>query len=950
MNIYDSNMNTMKKSIDKKIWLLLVWILLVGQVNLPAQDLLPNDSAKVRNENNKLLIDVAYGKQTRRGLTSSVSSIYSDELLKNSVSNVGNALSGRLPGLTVIQQSGEPGGDLANLFIRGRNTYNVNSPLILVDGFETDFQQLALFEIESISILKDAAALAMYGQKGANGAILVTTKRGQEGKTRITFNLYGGVQNLQSMPRLLNSYDYATLYNEALQNDGLPALFSESDLSHYQNADEPFTHPNNDFFDQLIKNNSSLVQGDLGLSGGNKSVKYFVSMNYMQNGGLYNFTDENKGYSTQAMLNHYNLRANLDVGITDKLSAKIDIGSRLDDRHYPGRGAPEIWDGMYNTPPLAYPMINPNGTIGGNQQYTNNPYGLLTSTGYQSSNERNLNVSVRLNYKLDDVVKGLSAGINGAVSNWMESFDNKSRTFAVYALQKAGDTYSYTKIGKDSELNWVAGSGHTNRNTFEANLNYETTKGEHALSAMLLYHMDRYVVRGSYLTQGHQGISGRVHYGYKNRYFAEVTSGYYGTEVFKEGNRFGLFPAGALAWVASDENFIKNSLPFVNYLKLRGSYGLTGSNTSFTGISVNDRIFYNQYYSGAAGYAFGPSMNTSKFGRQEGRMANPDITWDKAYKTDLSAEMTLFNHVNFMFNYFNERRTDILTLDANIIPGTLGFSTGREPWRNGGEVKNHGYETTLEYFGSKGDFKYSLEAGVWFNRSEIIKRPDLTIYPDEYRNATGKPVGQVFGLEAIGYYKNAADVANYPKQMFGIVGAGDIIYKDLNHDNVIDDNDKKPIGYSSVPEYTYSLNLNLQYRNFDFNAFFQGIANSSVMLGGYFIPFSTKGNAFDYAFDRWTADNQNASFPRLSTVANANNNQSSTLWLRSADYLKLRNLELGYKLPANVLKSMSIDNMRFFVRGMNLFTYSREIDFMDPEHLTGYPSMKSVSLGVNVTF
>jgi TonB-linked SusC/RagA family outer membrane protein len=938
----------MKKSIDKKIGLLLVWILFAGQINLSAQDLLPGDSVTVFNENNKL-IDVAYGKQVRRALTSSASTIYSDELLKNTVTNVGNALSGHLPGLTVMQQSGEPGADMANLFIRGRNTYNVNSPLLLVDGFETDFQQLALFEIESISILKDAAALVMYGQKGANGAILVTTKRGQEGKTRITFNLYGGVQQPQKMPTLLNSYQYATLYNEALQNDGLPVLYSQTDLGHYQSGDDPYLYPNNNFFDQLIKTSSPLIQGDIGLRGGTKVLKYFVSMNYMKNGGLYNFSEMNTGYNTQSSLDRYNLRANLDLNITDYLSAKIDIGGRLDDRHYPGRSAADIWNGMYNTPPLSYPMLNPNGTIGGNQQFTNNPYGLLTGSGYQSSSERNLNVSVRLKYKLDDFVKGLSAGVSGSVSNWMQAIDNRSRTFAVYALQKSGADYSYTKIGENSALSWVTGSGHTNRNSFEANANYETTKGDNTLSAMLLYHMDRYVVRGSHLYQGNQGFSGRIHYGYKNRYFAEVTSGYYGSEVFAAGKRFGLFPAAALGWVASDEDFVKNSLPFVNYLKLRGSYGLTGSNTSFTGISVTDRIFVNQYYSGATGYAFGPAMGTTKVGRQEGRMANPDLTWDKAYKTDLSAEMQLFRHINFMFTWFNELRTDILTVDAASIPETLGYSNGRQPYRNGGEVKNHGYETTLEYFGSAGDFKYSVEAGVWFNRSEITKKPDLTIYPDAYRNATGKPVGQIFGLEAIGYYKSAADVANYPKQMFGIVGAGDVIYKDQNGDNLVDDNDKKPIGFSSVPEYFYSLNLNLKYHNFDFTAFFQGVANSSAMLSSYFIPFSTKGNAYDFAFDRWTTGNQNAALPRLSTVANSNNNQSSTVWLRSADYLKLRNLELGYKLPANVLKKISIDNIRLFVRGMNLFTQSKEIDFIDPEGLTGYPSMKSVSLGVNVT-
>ena len=440
MNNYDSNMNNMKKSINKKIGLLLVWILFAGQINLAAQNLLPSDSVKLSIENKKL-IDIAFGKQIKQSVTSSISSVYSDQLLKNTVTNVGNALSGHLPGLTVMQQSGEPGADMATLFIRGKNTYNVNNPLLLVDGFETDFQQLALFEIESISVLKDAAALALYGQKGANGAILVTTKRGVEGKTRITFNLYGGVQEPQKMPSLLNSYQYATLYNEALQNDGLAAIYSQTDLGHFQSGDDPYMYPNNNFFNQLIKPSSTLIQGDIGLRGGTKILKYFVSMNYMKNGGLYNFTDMNSGYNTQSSLGRYNLRANLDININDKLSAKIDIGGRLDDRHYPGSSSAAIWNGMYNTPPLSYPMLNPNGTIGGNQQYTNNPYGLMTGSGYQSSSERNLNVNVRLKYDLGDLLKGLSAGIAGSVSNWMQAIDNKSRTFAVYALQRSGSAY-----------------------------------------------------------------------------------------------------------------------------------------------------------------------------------------------------------------------------------------------------------------------------------------------------------------------------------------------------------------------------------------------------------------------------------------------------------------------------------------------------------------------------
>lgn len=932
----------MRKQINNIIILTLVCYLFGGLVNLSAQSNVNKDSVKVKTQKIKSLETSSYLT------TASICKISNNDLIRNSVTNIGNALSGRLPGLNVDNNAGIPGADFPNLFVRGKNTYNVNSPLLLVDGFETDIQQLSLYEIDNITVLKDAASLAMYGQKGANGAIVVSTKRGTIGKTQINFNLYGGVQQLQNTPDLLNSYQYATLYNEALQNDGLvDSKYSQNVLDHFKNGDSPFMYPNNNFYNQLMNRSAVLSQGDLGISGGNKNLRYFVSLSYMKNNGFFKNTEINNGYSTQAKLDRYNFRANLDIAISEFISAKVNVGLQLDERNSPGTEISNIWSSMSAIPPVAFPMINPNGTIGGNQQYRNNPYGLITGTGYKTTIDRNISNSVNLTYKLDKLLKGLSVSAIGSISNWMETVDGHTKSFAVYELQQPTDsTYSYTKVGDDSKLNWVMNSGHNNRNSFETNIKYELAKSNHFLSAMLQYHYDKYLIRGTYIDQRNVGVSADVFYGYKTKYLARLTSGYYGSELFMPGKQYGLFPAASISWVASEEKFMKNALPFINKLKFSGSYGLTGSNTSFTGDGLYNRFFYEQFYIGAAGYRFGSSNTTNLGGETIGRMANPDITWDKSYKTDISAEMTIFNHVNFMFTYFFDRRTDILTLDGTL-PQAMGISQ-RTPWTNGGEVLNQGYETTIDYFGSVGDFKYTIGAGLWFNRSKIISRNDQIIYADEYRSPNNKPIGQTFGLEAIGFYENDADVANYPKQMFGIVGAGDLIYKDQNGDDKIDNNDLKPIGYSGIPEYTYSLNLNLVYRNFDFSALCQGSANSSIMLNNYLRPFSTKGNAYSYAFNRWTPDNPSANYPKLSTVDNDNNYQPSTIWLRSGDFLKIRNLELGYKLPAKQLGNLGVENVRFFVRGMNLFTFSK-IDFTDPENVIGFPSTKSVSIGVNVT-
>tara|TARA_R110002050_G_scaffold300670_1_gene471426 strand:+ start:12316 stop:15165 length:2850 start_codon:yes stop_codon:yes gene_type:complete len=899
------------------------------------------------------VIDVAYGQQIYSSVTSSISTIYSDEITKSTVASTGEALFGRLPGLTVIKNSGQPG-SVPSIYIRGRNTYGNSEPLVIVDGFRSNYDQLSLYEIESISVLKDAAATAMYGQEAANGVLLVTTKRGTISETKIDFAFDAGWQSPTQLPDLLNASEYATLYNEALANDGLAPRYSVEDIASYgKDGAFKYTHPDNRFFDDLLKKSSPIMLGGLNITGGTDKVRYMVALGFMHNGGIYNYTDLNDSYSTQTTTNRYNLRSNLDINITEKLSAKIDISGRLDQRNYPGVTADIIFSSMYNTPPQEYAMINPDGTPGGSAQFTDNPYGLISQLGFKSFTDRDLNTSLMLAYDFDGALEGLKVSGGGAVSNWMRAWDNKEKTqFAVYSIDSYVDdtTVVYSKYNDDQDLSWVTNAESNQRINVEANASYERTFGLHSLHTMLMYHMDEYEANTNHYKFKNAGFGLRVHYGYDQKYFGEFTSGYYGQEQYMTGNRFGFFPAAGVAWVPSNEDFLKDN-SVIDYLKIRASYGMVGGGMAFTGTDLSSRIFFNQYYSGAPGSAFGENSQTNYAGRQEGRSASPNVTWDKSYKTDISFETTLWGHVNYMFNYYNDKRTDILTID-NQIPAAFGMNNGRQAYLNSGEVVNKGYETTLDLFGDLGGFEYSIQGGLWFNRSEIVSQPNATVYEYDHRSAIGKPVGQLFGYETAGFFSSDAEAANHAYlQTFGDVGAGDVIYvNQTGDDHVIDNNDQIALGYTAIPEYTYSLGGDLKYKRVSLSVFGQGTMNSSIMLGGYFIPFNTQGNSFDYALDRWNQDNMiNARFPRLSTVSNSNNTQPSDIWLISGDYFKIRNIELGYMITEKGTSKM-FSNTRIYVRGMNLFTFAKEIDFTDPETRLGYPSMKSVSFGISTSF
>ncbi|HAZ02574.1 MAG: hypothetical protein A2W90_07860 [Bacteroidetes bacterium GWF2_42_66] len=902
------------------------------------------DTIKVKNGSEELL-DIAFGKQKPAAIGSAISTVTSDVLENNTVTNVGNALFGRLPGLIVKQRGGEPGNDFPSLMVRGSTTYSGGSdPLIIVDGFQRSISQLTVEEIASISVLKDAAATAMYGIKGANGVILVTTKRGIQG-SKIGVTLKYGMQQPTRLPNFINSYEYAKLYNEALVNDGRAPLYSAEDIQKYKDGSDPYLYPDVNWFDEILEKSSPVMEAGLNFRGGNSVVRHYVMVNYMVNQGLLTNTDWNDGYSTGSSFKRLNFRSNVDINVTKRLVASLDIGGRLEDRNGPGTDISTIFSNIYAYAPNLFPVKNPNNSFGGNSAYQGNPLGLLTSTGYSASNDRNFQSSFRLEHDLDFITKGLKIGAVAAFDNWQRSTETYKKQFPVFQLAKdASNNYTYTKYGQVTSLTRTAGNSHDYRTNVEAYLDYAQKFGLSEVTAKLLYHQDKYVTNwtGSnntpYLLQGG---AGRVSYGYNDRYFAELVAGYNGTERFPKSKRFGFFPAAALSWVLSEEDFMK-SHSWINSLKARVSYGLVGNDD----IGANDdRYLYISYFVNSGSYPYGNS-NTSVTATRESNYPNYNITWEKSYKTDLGIEGRLFNCLDFDLGYFHEKRTDIVDDRTNKLPSILGITAG---YVNNGIASRSGLETTIQVTRKTGDFEYSLGINGIVTKSNIDSRIEPA-YPNDFQRRVGHPVNQSFGLEAIGFLSQEdIDNPETPVYTFMPVKPGDVKYKDKDNNGLIDSNDESAIGKSGTYLY-YGITFEFKYKALSLSGLLQGIGGANAWINGLSGPMGKKAQISEYVMNRWTtATAETAEFPRLTTVDNSNNYRTSTLWIRSGDYLRLRSLELAYDFPKELLASMHLSACKVFLQGMNLLTLDK-IKNLDPEIFTGYPALKSYNLGVRLQF
>ena len=913
------------------------------------------------------VVVIGYGVQKKETLTGSVSNIKTEEIARSPVSNLTNSLMGKMPGIISQQITAEPGEDGANLYIRGRSTLNDNSPLILVDGIDRDFSQLSPNEIESITILKDASATAVYGVRGANGVILVTTKRGAEGKPTVNYNGYVGIQNPTRVPKFLNSYDYAVLYNEASRNDN-PLItdnqlqYQPSDLEKYKNHSSPYTHPDVDWYDVTRQKNAVQQRHFVSLSGGAKTIAYFLSVGYFDQKAMFKNVDYSK----------YNLRANIDANVTPTTKISINLAGVISQRNYPGVPNSQGDGGIVSTaeylPANAFPIKNEDGTW--SSLWGVNPVADLTDAGHRRNDNQEMTTSFILDQKLDFITKNLSLKLLGSYDYGNGFWKDWYTPYRSFFMSEDGE---YEEIAPGRKAALYQGLDRWYTTNFEAHLNWQESFGSHNLGILALYtqsatyeneeELSREEYSSAAVDQifagpetymrnnggaseyGREGFVGRVTYNYAQRYLFEFNFGYNGSENFPLGKRYGFFPAFSAAWRISEEKFFQ-SVDLINNLKIKGSYGEVGND------KVGGRRFmYKQPVRFGNNVVFGGSSPSAIQTLYLGVLANEYVTWERAEKTNIAIESDWLNSL-FKLNVdvFWEKRSNILATREQSIPNTFGASL---PTENIAKVSNRGFEVELMHRNKISNLTYFASANYTFNVNKIIFIDEpANVLPNQMR--TGRPMGQFFGYINDGFYNTQEEVDNYPRIEGVEPKLGDLKYRDVNNDGKIDQEDYVPIGNSPVPKHIFGLNLGLEYGGFDLKVLFQGAGGfETLRRGDAHTSLIYGSNGMEILLDRWTPENKNAKFPSLTTERDTYQTENSTFWLKNGNYLRLKNAEIGYTLPKGTLSKLAITNCRIYVSGENLLTFDH-LKYWDPESTAGsgwyYPMQQIMTVGLNVTF
>lgn len=918
----------------------------------------------------------------KRSLTASVSTITQNELRKSPTMRLNQALSGRLPGLMVVAGGAFPGDETTSLRIRGIRTLEdggmnnmtkggYGTPIVVVDGFERSFNDIDANEIESFSVLKDAAATAIYGTRAANGVILVTTKRGQENRRTIDVEFSAGVVRATNLPEFLPAQDYAVYHNEARVNDGLEPLYQPEDIQKYIDGSSPLTHPNVDYYKEFVKPLTHQVKAALSLSGGNRIVKYFVSLAYNNQGGLYDRIGEDPSIETKLRYSRYNARTNLDVQIFKRLSASFNLSGRIEDRRYPTSTGSTIFQMFSRYPSNAFPLeftgIDPvlNKEIhmlGGNALYTSNPLGELSYSGNYENLKRYYQLGAQLHHDMDYLTKGLRANFEFNTDGYNYVLTYTYRDYLVWEriLNQDGSVNRYKSYNTESTLGrgWN-GSATQQWSGINLNFTYDRTFGNHKVNGLLMYKQYRTTYeQANQPDRKIQDFIFRGNYSFKNRYFLEVTTNYSGTDNFYQTNipRF-FFPAVSASWILSDEPWMKND--FMQMLKLRASWGIVGNDEyNFTDANgLKYRFPYrDRWWSQTQQHCWGIARTWVPYVVREGVVPNQDFTIEKSrmFNVGLDAKF-LDRKLSFSADVFFEKRYDIYTRGAGSVPLVFGVLESNLPILNNGEMRSKGFEISLGWSQNLGDFSYWANAYVDYSTNKIIAM-DEPYKEDPYRIETGGSARQDYGLVAVGLFKNWNDVNTSPMQMFGPYQPGDIKYADLNNDGVVDANDYTRIGKGTFPKLGFSLDLGLQYKNFDLSLLFQGASGRSHYLSNNAMrAFYNNGNISKYALNRYTdeASWATATYPRLTTVSNENNWRISTYWMKDATYLRLKNLELGYNLPYRITRKMGMHGLRVYFNAYNVFSIDN-MDGMDPEDpnagINSYPQVQIFNFGLNLKF
>ena len=911
------------------------------------------------------VVVVGYGTQRKITLTGAVTSINTKEIKQSAVSNLSNALVGRLPGLIARQSSGEPGANGSSLRIRGIATFSGSSdPLIMVDGVARDgFQYIEPNEVETITVLKDASATAVYGVRGANGVILVTTKRGEiSEKPKIRINVEKAIQTPMAMLNYLNSADYFRVYRKGLINDGRLSeaeVYTNDYISRYDKTvkrpdDYKYLYPDVDWKKEMLKSSSDRTVLTVDLSGGTKKTRYFISGSYMNEGGIYNHTEDSKGYSSQAVEKRFNFRSNLDLEINSWLTAELNLATIVRNRNYPGISSSDLFRTMKSTPSYVFPMMNPDGSIS-ERSGDSNPYALLTQTGYQQLYDTYLQGTAGVNAKLDFILKGLSTRIRFSydAQNGGGYTRNKSYTSYIYLgdgkyqLHNTGADFLGYSLGFD---NWLMTMNP------ELFLNYNRRFGDsHNVSAMILYRSSSKSQRSGdavgALPYRDQGFVGRMTYGYADRYFGEVNFGYNGSENFAFGKRYGFFPSASVSWVANNEEFMEGSKSWLDLLKIRASAGKVGNQDPGTRFAYQSRWNLSD-----GGYSFGDNYQNGMPGATESTTGNPDVTWETATKYNLGLDFSLKKGLlGIVADVFFERRTGIYSSSQDMTSGLMGLAT--YPKLNAGIVENKGFEFEISHSNRiNKNLIYELKGSYTLAINKIVKCMEAPKPDQPWQVQTGRQIGEILTYVAQGYFQSYAEIAKSASQaQFGQMQPGDIRYQDTDGDGVITEFDKQYIGKVAEPTQIIGLSGQIQYKGFDMAVLFQGALGRYVSITGNSL-FGENGEMrqifIDYDNNYWTPENPNAKYPRAMSQKNNNNTMQSTAWLRNGDYLRLKNLEIGYTFPKDLTKKINIAEIRLYANGNNLVTWDH-VKLFDPEEEWGspnYPIMRTFNLGLSLTF
>ena len=943
---------------------------------------------------------IAYGQQKKVTITGAVSAVSGEGLMKSPVPNVANALQGNLPGVSAVQPSGMPGADEPVIRIRGVGSLNSAEPLVLVDGVERSFSQLDANEIESISVLKDASATAVFGVRGANGVILVTTKRGTTGKASVTATANAAVQTISKFVEFTDSYTYGKMWNYTAITDARPMSqwpgtaaitdytpyaddgirFSQSVMEHFRTGDMPRTFPNMDWIKYIMNDTAWQEQANVNVNGGTERVRYFVSAGFLNQDSLFKTFSDNKNETFN--YKRLNYRANLDIDVSKRSQLSITLGGRMQNRNTMGGGEGFLFRYLQGATPYAGSGIDEEGRhvisdenfVGQfDRDALSNYYGL----GYQLESTNVLNFDIQYRLALDFITKGLSFKTKASYNSEYTARKNRQNGFGT-GLTYVATIVDGEEVLRKENITWPIPYSEAkwgSRNWYaEASFDYARKFGQHNIGALVLYNQSKtYYPWDSdnslyqSIPKGYVGLVGRVTYDYATKYLLDFNIGYNGSENFAPGKRYGLFPSVSVGWIPSQEKWWEPLKNVIGYLKLRGSWGLVGNDNT-----NGARFLYLpgawQFYTGAT--TVNPQRRGANFGTSGGWLqavkeltsGNPNVTWETASKINLGLDAGFFrDHLHAYVDFFWEDRQHILVSNASTLPAVTSLPSS---YVNEGRVKNHGYEVTLSWDDHIGNVRYSISPNFSFARNQVIEM--LEVEPMyEYLKHTGLPVGQPFGYDLFEFYQPGTEeryMETYgvpmPDQNLDL-RYGDAVYVDLNGDGIVDQNDRKPLGYTTNPEITFSLNTSIHWKGLDFSMLWTGADHVSRSLNGYFRDQfgSTNTSALTQwvADNSWTEDNPDAILPRISFTNRVHNNRDSQAWMINSRYVRLKNVEIGYTF--NKPKSMPFFNyIRFYVSGQNLLTFSR-FDGNDPEAPGSgldfgvrYPMTRVVNVGAQLNF